>query len=293
MLIVTKTAELRRLIGKAREAGECIGLVPTMGYFHEGHLSLMRRAKAENDRVVVSLFVNPIQFGPQEDFAVYPRDLDRDRELAAAAGADWLFVPESGEMYPEDYQTYVEVTRVSQGLCGANRPGHFRGVATVVLKLFNIAQADRAYFGEKDAQQLRVVQRMAADLNLTVQVIGCPIVREADGLALSSRNLYLNPAERQAALVLVRTLREAGKLIEGGERDSRSLKEQLLRLIAVEPLAQLDYLEILTSRDLQPVSQLNGEILIALAVKIGRTRLIDNRVYQISSEENQDATTDV
>jgi pantoate--beta-alanine ligase len=286
MLIVTKIAELRQFIGKAREAGESIGLVPTMGYFHEGHLSLMRRAKAENDRVVVSLFVNPIQFGPQEDLAVYPRDLDRDREMAAATGADWLFVPETGEMYPENYQTFLEVTKVSQGLCGASRPGHFRGVATVVLKLFNIVQADRAYFGEKDAQQLRVVQRMAADLNLTVQVIGCPIVREADGLALSSRNLYLTPKERQAALVLVRTLREAGKLIAGGERDSRSLKEQLLRVIAAEPLAQLDYLEIVTSRDLQPVSQLDGEILIALAVKIGRTRLIDNMVYQISDEEN-------
>jgi pantoate--beta-alanine ligase len=293
MRIVTKIAELRQFVGKAREAGESIGLVPTMGYFHEGHLSLMRQAKAENDRIIVSLFVNPIQFGPQEDFAVYPRDLERDREMAAATGADWLFVPEAGEMYPEDYQTYVEVTRVSQGLCGASRPGHFRGVATVVLKLFNIAQADRAYFGEKDAQQLRVIQKMAADLNLTVQVIGCPIVREADGLALSSRNLYLAPKERQAALVLVRTLREAGKLIAGGERDSRSLKEQLLGLIAAEPLARLDYLEILTSRDLQPVSQLKGEILIALAVKIGRTRLIDNMVYQIASEENQDATTDV
>lgn len=286
MLIVTKIAELRQLVGKAREAGESIGLVPTMGYFHEGHLSLMRRAKAENDRVVVSLFVNPTQFGPQEDLAVYPRDLDRDREMAATTGADWLFVPETGEMYPESYQTFLEVTQVSQGLCGASRPGHFRGVATVVLKLFNIVQADRAYFGEKDAQQLRVVQRMAADLNLTVQVIGCPIIREADGLALSSRNLYLTPKERQAALVLVRTLREAGKLIAGGERDSRSLKERLLRVIAAEPLAQLDYLEIVTGRDLQPVSQLDGEILIALAVKIGRTRLIDNMVYQISNEEN-------
>jgi pantoate--beta-alanine ligase len=286
MLIVTKIAALRQLVGKAREAGESIGLVPTMGYFHEGHLSLMRRAKAENGRVVVSLFVNPTQFGPQEDLAVYPRDLDRDREMAATTGADWLFVPETGEMYPESYQTFLEVTQVSQGLCGASRPGHFRGVATVVLKLFNIVQADRAYFGEKDAQQLRVVQRMAADLNLTVQVIGCPIIREADGLALSSRNLYLTPKERQAALVLVRTLREADKLIAGGERDSRSLKEQLLRVIAAEPLAQLDYLEIVTSRDLQPVSQLDGEILIALAVKIGRTRLIDNMVYQISDEEN-------
>jgi pantoate--beta-alanine ligase len=286
MLIVTKIAALRQLVGKAREAGESIGLVPTMGYFHEGHLSLMRRAKAENGRVVVSLFVNPTQFGPQEDLAVYPRDLDRDREMAATTGADWLFVPETGEMYPESYQTFLEVTQVSQGLCGASRPGHFRGVATVVLKLFNIVQADRAYFGEKDAQQLRVVQRMAADLNLTVQVIGCPIVREADGLALSSRNLYLTPKERQAALVLVRTLREAGKLIAGGERDSRSLKEQLLRVIAAEPLAQLDYLEIVTSRDLQPVSQLDGELLIALAVKIGRTRLIDNMVYQILDEEN-------
>jgi pantoate--beta-alanine ligase len=286
MLIVAKIDELKQLIGKARQAGESIGLVPTMGYFHEGHLSLMRRAKAENDRVVVSLFVNPTQFGPGEDFTAYPRDLDRDREMAALTGADWLFVPEAGEMYPENYQTFAEVTRVSQGLCGAGRPGHFRGVVTVVLKLFNIAQADRAYFGEKDAQQLRVIQRMAADLNLNTRVIGCPIVREADGLALSSRNVYLSPEERQAALVLVRTLRLAGELIAGGQRDSRDLREQLLREINAEPLARLDYLEIVDSRDLQPDVRLKGEILIALAVKIGRTRLIDNMVYQISDEEN-------
>jgi pantoate--beta-alanine ligase len=281
MIVVNRITELQQLIAAAKQTGARVGLVPTMGYFHAGHLSLMRRAKLENDRVAVSLFVNPIQFGPKEDLRSYPRDLKRDRELAESVGVDWLFVPEEAEMYPDGYQTFAEVAGLTQGLCGASRPGHFRGVTTVVLKLLNIVTPDTAYFGEKDAQQLRVIRRMVTDLNLKVQVIGCPIVREADGLAMSSRNSYLNPEQRRAALILSRMLDEAGELIAAGERESSGLRRQLSRILATEPLAALDYLEIVTSDTLQPLSRLQGEILIALAVKIGATRLIDNRVYQL------------
>jgi pantoate--beta-alanine ligase len=281
MIVVKRIAQLQQLIAAAKQAGARVGLVPTMGYFHAGHLSLMQQAKTENDRVVVSLFVNPIQFGPREDLQAYPRDMDRDRKLAESVGVDWLFVPEASEMYPDGYQTFAEVTGLTQGLCGVSRPGHFRGVATVVLKLFNIVMPDRAYFGEKDAQQLRVIRRMVADLNLTVKVIGCPIVREPDGLALSSRNTYLTPDQRRAALILSRMLNEAGRLISAGELDSQGLRGQLLRMLETEPLAKLDYLEIVASDTLQPLSRLQGEILIAVAVKLGTTRLIDNRVYQL------------
>lgn len=282
MLVIEKIQELRKTLTDLTKQGRKVGLVPTMGYLHEGHLSLIRRAKAENALVVVSIFVNPIQFGPNEDFQRYPRDLERDQVLAEAAGTDILFAPEVGEMYPEGYQTYVEVTGgVAQRMCGASRPGHFRGVATVVLKLFNIVEPDRAYFGEKDAQQLRVIRRMARDLNLKVEIIGCPIVREADGLALSSRNVYLNQAERKAALILYRTLSRAKELIEMGERDAAVLREQLVKMIEAEPLASLDYLEIADSESLEPVAMLTGEIIIALAVRIGTTRLIDNMVFRL------------
>jgi pantoate--beta-alanine ligase len=281
MNVVKRITELQQLIGAAKKGGERIGLVPTMGYFHNGHLSLMQRAKAENDRVVVSLFVNPTQFGPREDLRSYPRDLDRDCALAASVGVDWMFAPEVAEMYPDGYQTFVEVTGLTVGLCGASRPGHFRGVATVVLKLLNIVAPNQAYFGEKDAQQLRVIRRMVADLNLNVKIIGCPIVREADGLAMSSRNTYLTPEQRQAALVLSRSLDEAGRLIAAGERETQKVRDQLLRYLAVEPSAALDYLEIVSSDTLQPLPRLQGAVLIALAVKFGATRLIDNRVYQL------------
>ncbi|HEY8463154.1 MAG TPA: pantoate--beta-alanine ligase [Bacillota bacterium] len=289
MIVVRQVEELKQLVQQARAAGKQIGLVPTMGYFHEGHLALMRQARAENDLVVVSLFVNPTQFGPNEDYATYPRDEARDRDIAESAKVDWLFIPEPSAMYPEGFQTFVEVTGLSQGLCGTKRPGHFRGVATVVLKLFNLTGARRAYFGEKDAQQLRVIRQMVKDLNLEVQIVGCPIVREPDGLALSSRNIYLNAAERQAALVLVRVLNEAETLIAQGLVATEPLRNRLLQVVAAEPLAVLDYLEILDSRTLQPLPRLQGEVLIALAVKIGRTRLIDNRVYRIDNEVNQDA----
>jgi pantoate--beta-alanine ligase len=279
MKTVHTIVEMRRLLDEARHAGRTIGLVPTMGYFHEGHLSLMRRAKVENDLVVASLFVNPIQFGPGEDLSRYPRDLERDERLAAGAGVDLLFYPEVAEMYPEGFQTTVQVGALAQGLCGASRPGHFQGVATVVLKLFQIVAPHRAYFGEKDAQQLRVIRRMALDLNLRLEVIGCPIVREADGLAMSSRNVYLKPEERRAALVLYRTLNRAGELIASGTRDAEALRGHLLKVIAGEPLAILDYLAIVASETLQPLEQLEGEVLIALAVKIGSTRLIDNMTF--------------
>ncbi len=276
MQVITEIEELKLWVAKAKQAGQKIGFVPTMGYFHAGHLSLMRRARQENDLVVVSLFVNPIQFGPQEDLARYPRDLERDQEMAVEAGVDLLFVPAANEMYPEGFQTYVEVTEVSQGLCGTQRPGHFRGVATVVLKLFNLVAADRAYFGEKDAQQLRVIRQMVRDLSVNLEIIGCPIIREADGLALSSRNVYLSPAEREAALVLSRTLKKAEALILEGLLDAAVLSNELLALINQEPLAKLDYLEILASDSLRPIAEIKGVILIALAVKIGKTRLIDN-----------------
>jgi pantoate--beta-alanine ligase len=280
MVTVKTIHDLQKLIREARAKGQTVGFVPTMGYFHEGHLSLIRRAKEENGLVVVSLFVNPIQFGPKEDLAAYPRDLKRDQELASGAGADIIFAPEDTEMYPTGYQTYVEVTEVSQGLCGATRPGHFRGVATVVLKLFNIVAADRAYFGEKDAQQLRVIRRMATDLNLPLEIIGCPIVREADGLAMSSRNVYLNPQERQAALVLYRALQTAKQLIDSGECDSKTIYRRMQDVFQAEPLAGVDYIEIVSSSTLKPLPRLTGEVLIAVAAKVGKTRLIDNMTFQ-------------
>jgi pantoate--beta-alanine ligase len=281
MVTVEKNAILREMISASRKAGKRIGFVPTMGYFHEGHLSLMRRAKQENDLVVVSLFVNPAQFGPKEDYQSYPRDLKRDQSMAAEAGTDLMFVPEVTEMYPPGFETFVEVTKVSQGLCGASRPGHFRGVATVVIKLFNIVDPDRAYFGEKDAQQLRVIRRMATDLNLKLEIVGCPIVRESDGLAMSSRNVYLSPEERRAALVLYQALCKAGKMIDGGVRGVKEIRAEMVGLIDREPLAQLDYLEILDSAGLVPLDKIAGEVLIALAVKFGKTRLIDNMVFEM------------
>ncbi|ABZ83884.1 pantoate--beta-alanine ligase [Heliomicrobium modesticaldum Ice1] len=265
---------------QARE-GRTIGFVPTMGYLHEGHLTLMRRAREACDRVVVSIFVNPLQFGAGEDFAEYPRDLIRDSRLAESAGVDVLFAPSAREMYPKGYHTFVDVERLTEGLCGASRPGHFRGVTTVVCKLFNIVRPDVAYFGQKDAQQLAVIRRMTEDLNLPVSVVGVPIVREADGLAMSSRNVYLSPQERQAALVLSRALARARELIEGGERDVARLRQIITETITAEPLAAIDYVSIVDNRFIQPVETLAGECLIALAVRIGKRRLIDNMVVEV------------
>ncbi|AVX29726.1 pantothenate synthetase [Carboxydocella thermautotrophica] len=281
MEIITSVREMQALARKWRQGGKSIGFVPTMGYLHEGHLTLMRKARTENEITVASIFVNPLQFGVGEDYEEYPRDLERDASLAEAAGVDYLFVPTVREMYPRGYQTFVEVTEVTRGLCGASRPGHFRGVTTVVMKLFNIVKPDRAYFGWKDAQQVQVIRRMVEDLNLDVEIIPVPIVREADGLALSSRNVYLEPEERKAALVLSRSLKRAEELVAQGERQPEVIKEQVKQMIEAEPLAQIDYVELVALPDLTPLEQLQGQALLALAVRIGKTRLIDNTVLEV------------
>ena len=264
----------------ARAKGLRIGFVPTMGYFHEGHLALMRRARELADKVVVSIFVNPIQFGPQEDFAAYPRDLERDARLAEETGVDVLFVPEAEEMYPAGFQTFVEVTELSQPLCGARRPGHFRGVTTVVLKLFNIVRPHFAVFGLKDYQQYLVIRQMVRDLNLDVEIIGHPIVREEDGLAMSSRNVYLSPEERASATALYRALKLAEERIKAGEREVKPLVEELFRFILSHPHTRIDYIEFRDPETLAPVERVNGPVLLALAVFVGRARLIDNAVIK-------------
>lgn len=273
---IEKIAEMRRLVKHAHAAGQTVGLVPTMGALHEGHLSLIRRARAENDVVVVSIFVNPTQFGPHEDFARYPRPWERDVRLAEEAGADVVFHPSAEEMYPEGYSTWVEVEGLTEGLCGASRPGHFRGVATVVTKLLHICQPERVYFGQKDAQQLAVIRRMVRDLDFPVEVVDCPTVREADGLALSSRNTYLSPEERAQAPVLYRALREVERLVQTGETQVSELVAAARAVLAKAPLAQVEYVEIVDAESLEPVARVEGPCLVALAVRFGDTRLIDN-----------------
>ncbi|HIE50177.1 MAG TPA: pantoate--beta-alanine ligase [Armatimonadetes bacterium] len=280
MRVIKTVREMKAAAREARATGKSIGFVPTMGYFHEGHLSLMRRARAENEVVVVSLFVNPTQFGPQEDLATYPRDFARDCRLAEEVGVDLLFAPSGEEMYPPGYCTYVNVERITEHLCGRSRPGHFRGVATVVLKLFNIVQPDRAYFGNKDFQQRVVIERMVRDLNLDLEIVALPIVREPDGLALSSRNEYLNSEERQAALVLSRSLRAAKRWVQEGERDAERLRERVRALIAAEPRARIDYVALVDPETFEDISTLDRPALLALAVHIGPARLIDNALLQ-------------
>ena len=254
-----------------------------MGCLHEGHLTLMRQARKEQGFVIATLFVNPLQFGPQEDYAVYPRDLNRDSALAATTGIDVLFAPSVDEMYPAgDGKTlsFVDVERITSTLCGASRPGHFRGVATVVTKLFNITEADVAYFGQKDAQQVAVIRQMVEDLNFNVKIVAVPIVRERDGLALSSRNQYLNPEERQGALVLSRSLLKARELLRSGEQDSTVIIEAMRRMIDEEPLAVIDYVSIVNTLTLESMKKVSGAALIALAVRFGKTRLIDNLLWE-------------
>jgi pantoate--beta-alanine ligase len=288
MIVLEDPRETQKYCEQVRLRGKSIGFVPTMGYFHEGHLALMRRARDENDFLVVSLFVNPTQFGPNEDYDRYPRDLERDRSLAEKEGVDLLFVPSVQEMYPPGYATYVEVTgTLTSALCGARRPGHFRGVTTVVAKLFNIVKPHRAYFGEKDAQQLRVIRRMTEDLNFDVEIISIPTVREPDGLAMSSRNEYLSPEERQAALVLWRSLNLARSLVEVGERDADRIIAEMRKLIQSEPLARVDYIEIVDPKTLEKVQRIEGEVLVALAVFIGATRLIDNMVISLTPSSDK------
>jgi len=253
-----------------------VGLVPTMGYLHEGHLSLVRAARAGNAHVVTSVFVNPTQFAPNEDLDRYPRDEARDLALLEAERVDVVFAPAVDEMYPEGFQTYVTVDRVTQRLEGASRPTHFRGVTTVVLKLFNIAQPHRAYFGQKDAQQLAVIRRMVRDLDVPVEVIGMPIVREADGLALSSRNIYLSPDERAAALVLSRALRRAEELFAAGERDAGVIRAAVEGMMAAEPLARIDYVSVADAGTLEELETVDRAALVSVAARFGVTRLIDN-----------------
>ncbi|AFV12839.1 pantothenate synthetase PanC [Thermacetogenium phaeum DSM 12270] len=277
MEVITRVAAMQELCLHLKRSGKSIGLVPTMGYLHEGHLSLIRAARGENDIVVMSNFVNPLQFGPKEDFATYPRDPERDNRLAEAAGVDYVFAPSGAEMYPEGYSTFVEVKGdIAEKMCGRSRPGHFRGVTTVVLKLFLITQPDRAYFGQKDAQQAVIIKKMVADLNIPVRIVTCPIIREADGLALSSRNTYLSPEERKQALALPRALSAGKEMILKGETDPRRVRQEILRVLESSPGIRVDYVEVVGGEDLAELGELKGRVLLAAAVYVGKTRLIDN-----------------
>ena len=281
MITIVKTIEEVRAQVKAwRAEGLTVGLVPTMGYLHEGHQSLIARSVAENDRTVVSDFVNPIQFGPTEDLATYPRDIERDAALCESTGANLIFHPEADEMYAPDFCTYVDMDHLTKGLCGKTRPIHFRGVCTVVSKLFHIVQPDRAYFGQKDAQQLAVIRRMVRDLNMPLTIVGCPMIRDEDGLAKSSRNTYLSAEERKAALCLSRGLNKGKAAVEAGETDAEKVKAIITAEIEAEPLSRIDYVEIVDWNNLEPVSSTEGSILAAVAVYIGKTRLIDNFIIE-------------
>ncbi len=283
MTIVESVQEMQQLASAFRAAGKSIALVPTMGYLHDGHASLMQEGRRRADILVASIFVNPSQFGAGEDFDSYPRDLERDSLIAAGAGVDIIFAPKASEMYPAGFQSWVDVERLTLPLCGASRPGHFRGVTTVVCKLFNIVMPHLALFGKKDYQQLAVLRRMTVDLNMAIEIVGMPIVREADGLAMSSRNAYLTPTERMSALCLSRALGAARALYRGGERGAPLLRERVVGMITSEPAAEIDYAELRDMYTLEEVSQADERTLVALAVKIGKTRLIDNCVL---GEEN-------
>ena len=273
MQVINTIAEMRKL---RRQLSEPVGFVPTMGYFHEGHLSLVRQARKENPTVVVSIFVNPTQFGPGEDFQDYPRDLNRDLELLEREKVDIVFVPSEEEIYPRGFNSWVDVEKVTERLEGASRPGHFRGVATICAKLFNIIQPTRAYFGQKDAQQATVIKKMVADLNMNLEIVVVPTVRESNGLAMSSRNTYLNPEERQAATVLFKALSLARELWQGGEKDAGKIRHQMTSLIQKEPLAKIDYVSIVDANTLEELKKIDRPAIVFLAVRIGKTRLIDN-----------------
>ncbi len=276
MKIVKTIEEVRAAVKAWRKEGLTVGLVPTMGYLHEGHASLIDASVRDNDRTVVSDFVNPMQFGPTEDLESYPRDLDRDAALAEAHGADLIFNPEPSEMYHEGFSSFVDMTVLTQELCGLSRPVHFRGVCTVVSKLFNIVTPDRAYFGKKDAQQLAVIRHMVDDLNMPLEIIGCPIIREEDGLAKSSRNTYLNADERKAALVLSQAIRLGSELVKNGETDASKVTDAMKAHIEAEPLAKIDYVKLVDAATMQQIPVIDRPALCAIAVYIGKTRLIDN-----------------
>lgn len=281
MKIFTKISEIRSEVNLRRAEGKSIGLIPTMGFLHEGHLSLVRESLRKTDCAIVSIFVNPAQFGPDEDFKQYPRDLERDVDILEKEGVEIVFLPDLEDMYPENYRTYVEVHDLQDKLCGRSRPGHFRGVCTVVLKLFQIVKPDIAFFGQKDAQQALILKKMVRDLNLRVDIDVLPIVREADGLALSSRNIYLNTEERNAALVLIKSLKKAEQMIDEGGRESGRIIKAMREVINLEPLARIDYVEIVDLDNLNPLDKIEGEALVALAVFIGKTRLIDNMIVNL------------
>ena len=280
MQVVKTIQEVRKIVKGWRKEGLSVGLVPTMGFLHEGHQSLIAKSVADNDRTVVSVFVNPIQFGPSEDLEAYPRDLNHDMAAVEAMGGDLIFNPDPAEMYPTQFTTFVDTTETTELLCGARRAGHFRGVCTVVSKLFNIVGPDRAYFGQKDAQQLATVRRFVRDLNFDLEIVACPIVREADGLAKSSRNTYLSAEERRAALILSKSLKLGQTAVENGERRASTIIKIISDNLQTEPLARVDYVEVVDLNNVQRVETIEGETLVAIAVYIGKTRLIDNFIWK-------------
>lgn len=277
-MFLAETVERARDYLARNADGNSVGLVPTMGFLHEGHISLVRRCRAENGITAVSIFVNPIQFCPGEDLASYPRDMERDLSLLEQEGVDMVFVPDPEQMYLKNFSVHVDEEDLSGGLCGASRPGHFRGVCTVVTKLFNIIRPDRAYFGQKDYQQLQVIKRMVRDLNIPVEVVSCPIVREEDGLAMSSRNLYLTPEERQSALLLNRSLVKAENMLKEGERSRKKILQAVTDMLNSDPALSIDYVELKGAEDLEDLSEVDRKAVLALAVRVGKARLIDNTI---------------
>ncbi|AXI08368.1 pantoate--beta-alanine ligase [Oceanobacillus zhaokaii] len=276
MQIVSTIKEVKHIVKQWKIEGQTLGFVPTMGYLHEGHGSLITAARQENSKVVVSIFINPMQFGPTEDYDSYPNDLEKDRNVCESLGADLIFHPAPEEMYPKDFFTYVDMSVLTEELCGLNRPGHFRGVCTVVNKMFNIIQPDHAYFGQKDAQQLAVIKQMVKDLNMNIEVIGCPIVREEDGLAKSSRNTYLSAIERKAALILSKTIFMGENKVKEGETDAKKLIAAMKANIEAEPMAKIEYVKAVDGLTMKQTTRIKPQTLIAIAVYIGKTRLIDN-----------------
>ena len=286
MKLASKIEQTREIVLFWKKQGFSVGLVPTMGYLHEGRESLIKRAVKENDKVVVSIFVNPMQFGPKEDFASYPRDIKKDMKICEQAGANLIFHHDE-EMYPGKFHTFVEVTELTAGLCARSRPVHFRGVCTVVSKLFHIVNPDRAYFGQKDAQQLAVISKMVQDLNMDIQIIGCPIIREADGLAKSSRNTYLCQEERKAATILYESLSAARRELQLGNKDAAEISAIIAQSISTQPLAKIDYIEVVDWCSLKPVTVIDKPVLVAIAVYIGKTRLIDNFIFDYNLEKEK------
>lgn len=281
MITINSIYEMKNKIKATQKRGLSIGLVPTMGYIHDGHISLIKEARKKNDIVVISIFVNPTQFGPNEDYDKYPRNEQRDLDICESNDCDYVFLAQKDEIYPDDFLTYVETEELGQTLCGRSRPIHFKGVTTILTKLFNIVQPNRAYFGQKDAQQLIIIKKMVEDLNMNVKIIGCPTIREEDGLALSSRNSYLNNNERKDALLIYKSLILAKNLIDNGEKDVEKIKKEIKDTINLGKNNSIDYIEILNNKTLKSISKIKDEVLIAIAVNVGNTRLIDNIIINI------------